>query len=34
MNFSRIDTGEATLLKIEGVLDAVTTPDIRPRGAV
>src|SRR5215470_6604475 len=30
MNFSRTDTGEDTVLKIEGVLDAVTTPEIRP----
>lgn len=30
MNFTRTDSGEETLLKIEGVLDAVTTPEIRP----
>jgi anti-sigma B factor antagonist len=30
MKFSRTDTGEETLLRIEGVLDAVTTPEIRP----
>lgn len=30
MNFSRIDNGDETVVKIEGVLDAVTTPDIRP----
>lgn len=30
MNFSRTDNGEETLLRIEGVLDAVTTPEIRP----
>ena len=30
MNFSRTDTGEETVLRIEGVLDAVTTPEIRP----
>jgi len=30
MNFSRIDSGEETIIRIEGVLDAVTTPDIRP----
>jgi anti-sigma B factor antagonist len=30
MNFSRTDTGEESLLRIEGVLDAVTTPEIRP----
>ncbi len=30
MTFTRTDTGDETLLKIEGVLDAITTPDIRP----
>jgi len=30
MNFSRIDSGDETIIRIEGVLDAVTTPDIRP----
>ena len=30
MNFLRKDEGERTLLKIEGSLDAVSTPDIRP----
>lgn len=30
MNFSRFDSGEETIIRIEGVLDAVTTPDIRP----
>lgn len=30
MNYTRSDDGDATVLKIEGVLDAVTTPDIRP----
>ncbi len=30
MNFTRTDTGDETLLRIEGVLDAITTPDIRP----
>ena len=30
MNFSRTDQGEETILRIDGVLDAVTTPDIRP----
>jgi anti-sigma B factor antagonist len=30
MNFWRIDTADDTLLRIEGVLDAVSTPDIRP----
>jgi anti-sigma B factor antagonist len=29
-NFSRIDRGEETLLAIQGVLDAVTVPEIRP----
>ena len=30
MNFSRTDNEDETVLKIEGVLDAVTTPEIRP----
>jgi anti-sigma B factor antagonist len=30
VKFSRIDSGDTTTLRIEGVLDAVTTPDIRP----
>ncbi len=30
MTFTRTDTGDETLLRIDGVLDAVTTPDIRP----
>jgi anti-sigma B factor antagonist len=30
MNFSRTDDGDETVLRIEGVLDAVTTPEIRP----
>ncbi len=30
MYFARTDTGDETVLKIEGVLDAVTTPEIRP----
>ena len=30
MNFSRTDQGDETVLRIEGVLDAVTTPEIRP----
>jgi len=30
MNFQRTDNAEETVLKIEGVLDAVTTPEIRP----
>jgi anti-sigma B factor antagonist len=29
-NFSRKDSGDETTLRIEGVLDAVTAPDIRP----
>jgi anti-sigma B factor antagonist len=29
-NYSRTDLGEETILKIEGVLDAVTAPEIRP----
>jgi anti-sigma B factor antagonist len=29
-NFSRTDRGEETLLQIQGVLDAVTVPEIRP----
>jgi anti-sigma B factor antagonist len=29
-NFSRTDLGEETILKIEGVLDAVTAPELRP----
>jgi anti-sigma B factor antagonist len=29
-NFSLAEIGEETILKIEGVLDAVTVPDIRP----
>jgi len=30
MKFSRVDKGEETTLWIEGVLDAVTAPEIRP----
>ena len=30
MNFSRTDNQNDTTLRIEGVLDAVTTPEIRP----
>jgi anti-sigma B factor antagonist len=30
MTFSRKDTGSDTVLRIEGVLDAVTAPEIRP----
>jgi anti-sigma B factor antagonist len=30
MNFLRTDDGDVTVLRIEGVLDAVTTPEIRP----
>jgi anti-sigma B factor antagonist len=30
MNFSRVDNGDSTLLSIEGVLDALTVPEIRP----
>jgi anti-sigma B factor antagonist len=30
MKFSRIDKGEETVLVIEGVLDALTAPEIRP----
>lgn len=30
MNFSRTDNDDQTVLRIEGVLDAVTTPEIRP----
>ncbi len=30
MNFKRTDQGDRTILKIEGSLDAVSTPDIRP----
>ena len=30
MKFSRIDKGDDTVLAIEGVLDALTAPEIRP----
>ena len=30
MTFSRTDNGADTVLRIEGVLDAVTAPEIRP----
>jgi anti-sigma B factor antagonist len=30
MSFSRIDKGEETVLVIDGVLDALTAPEIRP----
>lgn len=30
MTITRLDTGGETLLRIDGVLDAVTAPDIRP----
>lgn len=30
MNFSRVDEGRGTVLKIEGELDANTAPDLRP----
>src|SRR5688572_16991364 len=30
MTFSRTDNADATVLRIEGVLDAVTAPEIRP----
>jgi anti-sigma B factor antagonist len=30
MKFSRVDQGESSTLWIEGVLDAVTAPEIRP----
>lgn len=30
MKFSRVDRGDETILHVEGVLDAVTAPDIRP----
>lgn len=30
MTFTRIDEGNTTTLKIEGTLDAVTAPDLRP----
>jgi anti-sigma B factor antagonist len=30
MTFSRTDSGDETVLRIEGALDAVSAPDIRP----
>ena len=30
MTFSRLDEGDVTVLRIEGVLDALTAPEIRP----
>src|SRR6516164_9217888 len=30
MNFSRVDEGTTTLLRIEGALDALSTPELRP----
>jgi len=30
MNFSRSDAGEVTVLRIEGSLDAMSTPELRP----
>jgi anti-sigma B factor antagonist len=30
MNFTRTDTGDATILRISGSLDALSTPDLRP----
>jgi anti-sigma B factor antagonist len=30
MNVTRVDNGEETVLRIEGVLDAMTAPDVRP----
>jgi anti-sigma B factor antagonist len=30
MKFSRVDSGEETILRVEGVLDALTAPEIRP----
>jgi anti-sigma B factor antagonist len=30
MKFSRIDKGDETTLRVEGVLDALTAPEIRP----
>ncbi len=30
MNFSRVDDGDLTILRVEGVLDALTAPEIRP----
>ncbi len=30
MNFSRTDNGDATVLRISGSLDALSTPELRP----
>ena len=30
MNFSRSDQGDVTVLRIEGALDALSTPELRP----
>ncbi len=30
MTFSRTDSGDLTVLKIEGALDAMSTPELRP----
>jgi len=30
MTFSRTDTGDVTVLRIEGALDAMSTPELRP----
>ena len=30
MRYSRMAAGDATILKLEGTLDAVTAPDLRP----
>ena len=30
MTFSRSDTGDVTVLRIEGALDAMSTPELRP----
>jgi anti-sigma B factor antagonist len=30
MTFSRTDTGEVTVLRIDGALDATSTPELRP----
>ena len=30
MTFSRSDTGDVTILRIEGALDAMSTPELRP----
>ncbi len=30
MKFSRVDKGDETFLRVEGVLDALTVPELRP----